>query len=619
MQSTLAVFCALLLQCVPLFAQGEAGAEADRSRRKLPVELQLQRRFATTCGSVSAAAFSADGRSLALGGKIGDVRVFSYPEMKLRWQADPSDHWIGTLRWSPDGKILACMGRHLTLHDAATGSVMRRWPDSGPTSFAWQADGKRFAAACGGLYVYSRDGERLWGSRVRNRTGAVAFDEAGSLLVGSRDGCVWRVAEGGKDAQLVYGARSEDPMGSAHIGLVCRAGLAFDVATVGAVRRGKQEFEVPGVTFAFDASRDGSSFAAGGQTDVKRTWPPPSPVCRWWHEGGVRVEDLAVPSLVTALAVHPDGGKLFVACDDGHASIRTAMSAAPDVTVPGARCQSVQLALSHDGTVLAVGKDLWSVEPTHGGPVRALPGARLVCDGGRRSELLVTYSGRTAVIDGPDAVEVASLDSNLHVSAVAGPRDWLLDAGLSVLLDRGGKVRVEFDDYLRGLVCDVARGPSVWAFGTLEGVEGEDGGLLVTDANGSVLHFERSGPIRSLDFSPKSLREAPAMTGVNYLVFVVSGRRPFGKTRIMRRRLKDGAICGSAVANCSCWRYVDRRYALACVDQRLQLWDADGLKVVADSLVAGSCYTFKVSADRRTLVRAKDGFVEVYRVVVNGD
>ena len=123
MSGTLAVWCCSwwLVSCFA-FALAQQPAA---------LRLEPLRTYTATDGVTMAAAFAPDGGALALGSELGELRLLELPARRERWVAAPSDHWIGTIAFAPDGRRIACLGRDLTLHDTADGRELGRWAGTG--------------------------------------------------------------------------------------------------------------------------------------------------------------------------------------------------------------------------------------------------------------------------------------------------------------------------------------------------------------------------------------------------------------------------------------------------------------------------------------------------------
>ncbi|SNQ51524.1 conserved hypothetical protein [Frankia canadensis] len=231
-------------------------------------------RHAEMPGGVTAAAFSPDGRQLAVGGRRGEVSILHVHASEAhRDTSDPdgarvarsSDISVGSairaLAFSPDGRLLAC----------AKDFLVEVW------------------RVAGGGSVLSRE--------VTISPSVVAFSPQGSLVVAGRQGVVlWRHTSDGW---------TEQP---ARIDLARWAGTAV-------------------TALAF--SPDGSMLAAGGHRDgTGRVWT-------WSMTTGAMGEVSTASGPVCDLMFAPDGEVLAVAVPDGGIRYwRTARLTRPAALVP---------------------------------------------------------------------------------------------------------------------------------------------------------------------------------------------------------------------------------------------------------------------------------------------
>jgi WD40 repeat protein len=125
---------------------------------------------------VLAAAWSRDGRCLAVGGQDGTLRLYRPDGTQVA--VVPLEGWVASLAWSPGGQLAVGAGKALTIVDAE-GTVLRHYPDqpSTVTALAWSVDGSRVGvAAYGGIRWYDP------GTRSDNDKPARFFAWKGSLL-----------------------------------------------------------------------------------------------------------------------------------------------------------------------------------------------------------------------------------------------------------------------------------------------------------------------------------------------------------------------------------------------------------------------------------------------------
>jgi serine/threonine protein kinase/WD40 repeat protein len=159
-------------------------------------------------GPAGAAAFSPDGRSLAVGQEDGTVTIFEVASGKKR-----TCYRVGfrvlCVAYHPDGSKLAVAGARVEVRDAASGERFRKLrAPAGVWSLAWHPDGGLLAGGCHNSDIC------LWGrasnpdSILRGQQGlvaGVAFAGGGDILVGRYgDGTsrLWGVWDGQEVLQL---------------------------------------------------------------------------------------------------------------------------------------------------------------------------------------------------------------------------------------------------------------------------------------------------------------------------------------------------------------------------------------------------------------------------------
>jgi hypothetical protein len=564
-------------------------------RTQSPVRLELLRTFTVDGGQVMAAAFSPDGRLLATGGERGDLRLLEVASREVRWHKQPAAHWIGTIEFTADGQRIACMGNDLTLHQVSDGRELERHVDTGPHGFACQPDGKEFAFARR-KEVFVHDGAKVAAmAEFEYPVNALAFAADGGLFVGDNVGRTWQIPAGSRTPKLLRDHRSDRSSTARSLALAVRGEVLFDLASGCDLRRGDRMFAPPGSVYAFAVAADGLAFAVGGD---------PASV-RWWRQGGDEVRDVAAAGVVVGLALHPNGDSLLIATKGGELILHR--TDAESVSLPPHRSPVRRMAMSPDGSAVAIQGPGWSLQAIDGSPPRGLPGARHVCAGRTGSELLVTATDRCVFVDGRTNVETDELRvrPSRH-PALVGPGGRVLMRGQ--LYDAIGEP-TEFSDLVlfRNRRDTAHATDGRWAIGTVGGIEGDIGSLLVTDATGMVLHKD-DDPVYTVAFSPSGDRLL-----YSYGHGISVGMGPLGKaTRVMDAH--TFRVLTEVAEATMHWRFLDERTGLAQAGDKLQLRASDSLTVLERSLLDVPCHDFDLSVDRRTLVVSTGADVRLFRL-----
>ncbi len=247
------------------------------------------RRIKAHPNGAKAAAWSPDGRVLATGGSLS-VKLWdasSGAELRSHFPGgfDPGAHLAFGMAFSPDGK---------TLLFAAEDGVLRRWTDApggGPAAVAdpaagfravaFSRDGRYAAAATGGVVkVWKAERWEAWRTiEVEREVRSLAFSRDGRRLAAAAAGAVllWDVDRGTKEREIegfaeevscvAFGADGRHVIGSGRLGEV-RICEAATGKEVAGLRRHAEPF------MALAAHPDGKTFVTAGSDRHLRIWGP---------------------------------------------------------------------------------------------------------------------------------------------------------------------------------------------------------------------------------------------------------------------------------------------------------------------------------------------------------
>lgn len=568
------------------------------------VHAELQATFTLPGGAAMAAAFAPDGNTLATGGELGDLIVRDTATWQERWHAWPSDHWIGTLAYSPDGMQLACCGRHLTMHDAATGAVLWQIPNTGPRGFAWRGDGSRCAYSWGKeVRVRDAAGDRLLASyEFRYPVNTLCY-RGDDLFAGDNAGRAWRIADGGATPILMHDLRenANDDVSFGDIGWV--DGVLIESTYHHGVRRGGVQFAPPGTSHALAIAPDGRSFVVGGRDASVSLWTG----------GGRECREIGLPGPVSALALHPDGETLFASTTLGD-SMLFARGKEP-IRLPGHDGHISHVALSPDGSVVAMLGDHCVLQPVDGSPAHTLDGVTSIAAGRTGSEILVTTAGACRVVDGRTGNDIVAVRADTdHLSqTVLGPGPRVLCGLGSEFTDLAtgerGTLDLPEDVHLWTNWRQTARAPDgTWAIATIGGIEGDLGSLVVTDANGTVRLADDHGLVTSIAFSPDGRWFVHDLCNLN--LFGYGDRTP-------RLVVRDGhtlTVLRDIRRAIGCLHFLDPHRALVGDEHGIGVLDVETGEIVQRLPELGSQRGFRLSADTRTLLLNDGREARVYRL-----
>ena len=489
-------------------------------------------------------------------------------------RADPGP--IAAAAFAPDGSSLATGDElgDLRMLDLPAGTV--RWQVAAGErwigAIVYSPGGDRIACLGSDLTVH----DAMTGRELRRHEGVRSLRVAadGALLVVDRDGMPRRMSwHGGIELREPGDARERQ-------------------GETGAQPR------------AMVAGRSGGQPAGPGPTVPGGV----ATTLRWWPDDREPARELTIAGEVTAFAVRPGHHSVFVAMRDGRQALY--LRDGEPMELPAHPSRVWRFAMSPDGLSVAVEGQTWRLWPLDGRSQRPLPGAIDIRAGRHGGELLVRYDQRIAVVDAHADVEVASIP---HRSVAFHADYFAAGPGQTVLLwDRlvdpssGAAIPLQ-GPWSIGHVVDVAyAGDGGWLAGG-ESAFREVGCLLLTDPNAAKQTLLDESPVDTVAFSPDGAR---IYYGIHDALHVPA------RDCLRVRDAATRELLHEVPGHFTRWRFVDARRVLACVDSKLQVWDAERLELAQPTLVE-ACDDFQLSADRRTLALATKGEVRVYRVHID--
>jgi len=377
------------------------------------LETSTKRRIATArIGmSIHTAAFSPDGKSLALGIGAWNLRRFweirDVPTLRLKKSIELSLPPLNPVYdWSGNRLAVNTEDNRIHFFDAQSGTGLGSYPESGNTRLAFSSDGEEIALGGGdgrvrtGKHVFDRQDQSLPGPLPKSEAWCVAFAPDGNTLAAGYDHTdrsehqtvgLWDLTNkkakslASPEATVIALAVSPDGNTLATAGYD-RTVRLWDMAS------GKCLHELKGhseTVRALAFSPDGIRVASAGFDRSIKTWNV--------HDGSLHGSWPSHGDTIRSLTFAPDGKLLISAANDRtikiwNAADETLVRAIADES----KVQSV--ACSPDGSLLASGNEnnnvelwqigtgaLWRTLPGHAGKVRSVafsPDGKTLASGG---------------------------------------------------------------------------------------------------------------------------------------------------------------------------------------------------------------------------------------------
>jgi WD40 repeat protein len=306
----------------------------------------------------SCAAFAPDGRSIAVGGGVGMVRLVQAEVGREVRKLAGDQGAVSAVAFGPDAKRVFTAGGSGKLHlwDAANGDEVRAFigHDGEVLSLALSADGKTLASsgADGTLRLWEvENGKESLKIALPHATDALALSPDGKFLFApGDDGKVRRWTASGKElAPLNAGDKPVQRLALSGDGQTLATG-ADGLIQIQDVETGKTIGRIArpaGDVPALALTADGKAVAAAGVNYALHIWDVATSKERFAAQGHT--------DAVTAVAYSPQGRVAATASEDGTVRTWDAAAGKPLRTCDGERLRPSFLVFSADGATLASG------------------------------------------------------------------------------------------------------------------------------------------------------------------------------------------------------------------------------------------------------------------------
>lgn len=600
------------------------GLPAQVTTRPQPPKLRLEEtgHWRMIGGTAFSLAFDPTGRMLASGGKNGEVLLWDWEKRQVLHRFPKEGSWIGTLRFSPDGKQLALMGRGLRIIDPRTGTDLFSRAAGGPHGLAYDSTGKRLAYASGNGIVNVLNTQtwkilRCFQAEERLPVRSLCFGPKDKLVfAGTNKGHVWRLDLESGNETLV------NQLGSTAQGLaILPAGQLLCVSWNGLLWVDKEirarhyeslepavkgKRRVPKTVYEMAVDPTHGRIAMGGAAALVSLWNPE----------GQSLGTLPIgKSPVSAMAFAPSG-EILVATYDGRILIFDKGKLVQ--TLWGHDADIKSLAFSGDGKHIAISGGQSQMIDLRSG--LSQPMSR---SGG-------FFTGRLAHEIGMlQENEVQILDSRTQKVAFRYPVKHLNQSSTRIAsLSPDGK-RLAIGGYFSSvpMILDLETGKTQVLTGywsTSLGLAWESDGrhFLHTRVSGNHGEFGSIDRV-SIDGSHTTIHkrssafQAVALSPDGQWILTTSGGGSINNPQaqiLLRIDARKGRVEREVPSQIHWLRYLDDNLFLAHDGQQLSLWDAHKLEQI-QTFPQGGITMARLSRDKKHLALTQAATLRVFRIL----